>query len=82
MQLSGLSSSLQTKRLLIQFPGRAHAWVARQVPIWGRVRGNQLMFVPHTDVSLPFSLPSPLSQKKSNNVQIEKKVNCLENVII
>ena len=37
--LSGLSSGLQTKKLLVQFPVRAHSWVAGQVPR-GCVRGN------------------------------------------
>ena len=30
--LSGLSASLQTKGLLVRFPGRTHAWVGSQVP--------------------------------------------------
>ena len=30
--LSGLSASLQTKRLLVHFPVRAHAWIVGQVP--------------------------------------------------
>ena len=30
--LSGLSAGLRTKGLLVQFPVRAHAWVAGQVP--------------------------------------------------
>ena len=51
---SGLSTGLQTKRSLVQ----AQAWVT-----WGRVRGKQSMFLPHIDVSLPLSLPSPLSKK-------------------
>ena len=38
LQLSGLSASLQTKRSLVRFPVRAHAWVADLVPIWGRAR--------------------------------------------
>ena len=44
--LSGLSASLGTKGLPVQFPVRAHAWVAGQVPCWGRARGNHtLMFL-------------------------------------
>ena len=50
--LSGLSAGLQTKGSLIQFPVRAHAWVAGQVPSWGHVRGN------HTLISLISSPPS------------------------
>ena len=34
--LSGLSVSLWTERLTVQFPVRAHAWVAGQVPSRGR----------------------------------------------
>ena len=30
--LNGLSASLRTKVSLVQFPVRAHAWVAGQVP--------------------------------------------------
>ena len=57
---SGLSVSLQTKGLQVQFPVRAHAWVAVQVPSKGCVRGNHtLMFL-----SLSFSLPYPLKVNK------------------
>ena len=57
--LSGLSASLRTKGLPVQFPVRAHAWVAGQVPSRGHVRGNHtLMFLSS------FSLPSPLSKNK------------------
>ena len=58
--LSGLSAGLQTKGSLDRFPVRAHAWVVGQVPSRGGARGNHtLMFL-----SLPFSLPSPLSKNK------------------
>ena len=54
--LSGLSTGLQTEGLLVQFPARAHAWVAVQVPSRGRVGDNHtLMFL-----TLSISLPSPL----------------------
>ena len=44
--LSGLSASLQTKGSPVQFPGKAQAWVAGQVPSRGRVRGKHaLMFL-------------------------------------
>ena len=36
MWLSGLSTGLRTERLPVQFPVRAHDWVAGQVPRWGR----------------------------------------------
>ena len=58
--LSGLSTGLRSKRSLVQFPVRAHAWGAGQVPDRGNMRGNHtLMFL-----SLSFSLPSPLSKNK------------------
>ena len=54
--LSGLSVSLRTKGSLVQFPVRAHAWVAGQVPCGGHVRDN------HTWIFLFLSFsPSPLS---------------------
>ena len=70
--LSGLSSFLWTKGLLVWFPVRAHAWVASQVPSWGCMTGNHtLMFL---------SLPSPLSKNewtksfvKSNKVSFFEK---------
>ena len=40
MWLSGLSASLQTKGLLVQFPIKTHAWVAGQGPSRGHMRGN------------------------------------------
>ena len=46
VQLSGLSTSLKTKRLQIQFPVRAHACVVGQAPSRGCARGNHtLMFL-------------------------------------
>ena len=55
--LSGLSIGLQAERLLVRFPVRAYAMVAGQVPSWGHVRGNYLMFLSHINVSLPLFLP-------------------------
>ena len=56
--LSGLSAGLPTKGSLVQFPVKAHAWVAGQVPSRGHVKGNHtMMFLP-----LSFSLLSPLSK--------------------
>ena len=53
--LSGFSASLRTKGLLVQFPVRAHSWVAGQDPSRGHARGNHtLMFL-----FLTFSHPSP-----------------------
>ena len=58
MLLSELSTSPQTKRSPVQFPVRAHAWVAGQAPSRGPVRGKHtLMFL-----SFSFSLP-PLCWK-------------------
>ena len=37
---NGLRAGLQTKRLLVQFPVRAHTWVAGKVPICRYARGN------------------------------------------
>ena len=48
------------QRVQVQFPVRAPAWVAGQVPSRGCMRGNHtLMFL-----SLSFSLPSPSSKNK------------------
>ena len=47
------------QRSPVQFPVRAHGWVAGQVPSQGCRRGNK-----HIDVPLPLSLPSPLSRNK------------------
>ena len=52
--LSGLSTSLQTKGLVVQFAVRSHAWVEGQVPSRGCVRH------PHIDGSLPLSPSLPL----------------------
>ena len=58
--LSELSTGLQTKRSLIQFLVRAHAWVVGLVPSCECARGNWLMFLLHRDASLPlFLLPFP-----------------------
>ena len=53
--LSGLSAGLRTKGLAVQFPVRAHAWVAGQVPSRVCVKGNHtLMFL--TPLFLPLFL--------------------------
>ena len=56
--LSGLSIGLQTKGSSVQFPVRAHAWVAGQVPREGHVIGNHTYrcFSPSLSPSLPLSL--------------------------
>ena len=45
--LSKMSAGLLTKRLLVQFLVRAHAWVAGQVLSWGCARGNRCIFSSH-----------------------------------
>ena len=52
---------LVTKRLLVQFPIRAHGWVAGKVPGMGGVRGNPISlthrcFSPFLSPSFPISL--------------------------
>ena len=59
MWFSGLSTSLWTKRSLVRFPVRAHAWVAGWVPSWGCGRGNRSMYL-----FLSLFLPSLLSKNK------------------
>ena len=56
--LSGLSTVLQTKWSLVQFPVRTHVWLAGQVPSEGCMRSN------HTLMFLSLSFPSPLSGNK------------------
>ena len=56
--LSGLGIILQSERLPVPFPVRAHAWIAGQVPIWGHARSNQSVSLSHTDFSLPHFLPA------------------------
>ena len=58
--LSGLSAGLRTKRLLVRFPVRAHAWVVGQIPSRGYSRSNHTLMLP----SFSFSLPSPLFKNK------------------
>ena len=54
-----IERGLQTKKLPVRFPVRAHVWVAGPGPHWGPHERQ-----PHIDVSLSFSLPSPLSENK------------------
>ena len=68
MWFSWLVVVLKTKRLLVGFRVRAHAWVVSSVP-GGSMRGNQSMFL-----SLCFSLPS-LSLKEINKIFKKKKQN-------
>ena len=63
-----MSTGLRTKGSPVQFPVRAHAWVAGQVPSWGRARGNLWMYLLHIGVCLPLcpSIPSPKTKIKKN----------------
>ena len=54
--LSGLSTGLQTKELPVQFPVRAHAWVAGQVLSGGCMRGNHTVIFLSVSSSFPLSL--------------------------
>ena len=55
-------SGLSTEGLPVWFPVRAQAWVAAQVP--GGAEGGGRKRQPHIDVSLPVSIPAPLSKNK------------------
>ena len=60
MWLSGLGVILQSRRSLVRFPVRTHAWVVDQIPSCAHVRGKQSIFLSHTDVSpLLFLQPFP-----------------------
>ena len=53
-EVQWIEHRVENQRVVIQFPVRAHAWVAGQVPSKGCVRGNHtLMFL-----SLSFFLPA------------------------
>ena len=56
MWLSGLGLVLQSESPLVQFPVRAQAWAADQVPGWGRVRATDGCFSSSLSPSLPLSL--------------------------
>ena len=62
--LSGLSTGLWTKGLLVWFPVRAHAWVVGQVPSGGCMRGN------HTFLFLSFSFSLPSFSLKIKKVEM------------
>ena len=55
MWLSGLSAGLRTKGSLVQFPIRAHAWVADQAPNRGSWRGNHALMFLFLSPSIPHS---------------------------
>ena len=67
--LSGLGIIPQTERLLVWFLVRGHAWVACQVPSWGREKASQSMFP-----SLPPSLPCSLKKKYIKSLKFDSSV--------
>ena len=65
MWLSWLGVVPQSERLLVQFPVRAHAWVAGLIPSQGILEATDWCFsLTLMFLSLPFTLPSPLSKDK------------------
>ena len=70
--LSGLSTGLQTKGSLVQFPVRAHAWVVGQIPSEGYERGN------YTLVFLSLSPFLPLSLKINFKIFFKKFVQTVQ----
>ena len=54
--LCELSTDLRTKGFPVQFPIRAHAWVAGQVPSRGHARGNHTLMLLSLSPSLPLYL--------------------------
>ena len=60
--LSELNASLQTNRLLVRFPVRAHAWVAGQAPVAG-LQEATYQCLSHTWMFLSLFLPSVLLSK-------------------
>ena len=68
MWLSGLRAGLQSKRSLVLFPVRAHAWVVGQVPSRGHARGNHILMFPSLSLSLPLSLKTNTIFRKNYEV--------------
>ena len=66
-----IECGLGTKRSLVRFPVRAHAWVAGQVPSREHVRGNHTLIFFSLSFSLPLSLKinklTPPQKKPRNN---------------
>ena len=60
--LNGLSAGLRTKALPVQFPVRAHVWVAGHVPSMGYT----LMRQPYIDVSLLLSKNKEIKSLKKS----------------
>ena len=65
----------QSKRLPVQFPVRAHAWVVGSVPGWGTCQRQQIdvslshqRFIPSLSPSFPLSLKINKIFKKTNEL--------------
>ena len=79
--LVGASSNVLAGSLHVQFPVRAHTWVASLIPSRGG-NGRQPIDVSHIDVSLSLSLPlSKIDNKKypwmitiSNNSELHTEL--------
>ena len=73
MALAGVAQWIEhgpvNQRVTIQFPVRAHTWVASQVPNKGYMRSNHTLIF----LSLSFSLPSSLSKNKFKNFFKKRK---------
>ena len=79
--LSGLSAGLRTKGSPVQFPVRAHAWVAGQVPSRGNMRGNHTLMFLFLSFSLPLSLKiihKILKKKKNGDSKTVAEFKLLE----
>ena len=73
--LNGLSASLRTKGLPVQFLVRAHAWVEGQVPSRGRMRSNHTLMFPSLSPSLLSLIINKWNLKKKQNKP--KKLKCI-----
>ena len=68
--LSGLSTGLWTKGSPVQFPVRAHAWVAGQVPSWEPRKATAHWCVsPSLPPSLSLSQNKQIKSKKIKNIK-------------
>ena len=89
--LSWLEHHPINKRLQVQFPVGAHAWVAGLIPSQGTmilipicacVGGNQLMLLSLIDVSLSLPLSLKAMKKKMSSGEYKNIYNCYENGIV
>ena len=62
-------------KVTVWFPTRAYAWVTGSLVLFGACeRGNQFLFLCHTDVSLPLS-PALYLSLKTNKQNLKKTTN-------